>query len=585
MLGKVREECSRSSAGRLVDLNNTNHNFSLAAAGGAKLNSWVKFDPTSRGNNNLLAFQLVPAPREGGGELIRKIAKTWKSKAQDDLLPQGAVDRYYIRNRIIEPIEDGDVSLVLGRKGSGKTAIVKHFESKAKGRWNRYVVPIEFSRDISPAINQLLANLPERSVDVFRTFWNNIIWITVADHIIKSGDEKFISDGYKTKLKDALGGNPASSSMKAVGSLALNATLLYFGFPAIQTQNQDLASAAPQKIDLIPEVVYGVLTEGASIHVFVDELDREFAGDKTGLIKSDIIKGLIEASTDIRRMSALYPLKVIPIVLLRDDVYHMLPPSSDKHSWFDSSVQLEWTDEDLREMVGYRIFKERVLLRGGRLTQEDMKEVGDYFDSNWLRVFEENVSDGVANHKDKPDGEEKIVTDEDVLRSGEYYQQSALQSRSIIREIISSSFRTPREMLVFISHAARCYIENQCRGAHINHIDFKKSKLSSLQIIKEQVRSEVHDDIPEIDDVLTVIKMLPAQDIRYGEWCSLIKASLGQLCDVNNLTNRMFQFSLVGYKRGRLRVFSYLDSTGIPFSENLKIIIHSGLYASCKPGS
>lgn len=91
--------------------------------------------------------------------------------------------------------------------------------------------------------------------------------------------------------------------------------------------------------------------------ILFDELDEDYKdmfekAKDGGYI--DLLTSLFKAVQDIKSVMSRAGKKIFPVIFLRDDIYDLIT-DSDKNKWRDLTIDLEWTLDDIRRLLKYRL--------------------------------------------------------------------------------------------------------------------------------------------------------------------------------------------------------------------------------------
>ena len=260
--------------------------------------------------------------------------------------------RYFYHTRIIDQILSGKKLYVIGRKGTGKTAITENLISRTE---NEY-----FARKLTFKnfpFNKLyeLEDKGFSNPNQYITLWKYVIYATTCKMLI---DNKNVSFESREKLKEIFPDNIESALASAVErwtSTGFNLNILGNGGgfnqgKTLQPTTQDWIA----KVEILENFLQGELGAEKYIIVF-DELDEDYKEiiEPTKYTRyTNLLTSLFKAAQDIR---ARFPKhKYYPVICLRDDIYDLLQ-DPDKTKWTDLKSELEWNEDSLKRMLAFRI--------------------------------------------------------------------------------------------------------------------------------------------------------------------------------------------------------------------------------------
>lgn len=278
-------------------------------------------------------------------------------EAEDD-----TVLDYFLETNIIKNIDSGGIFLVLGRKGSGKTAIFRYFtESKHK--------------NISTALNlngypwrvhEKIRDEGSEDVESYVASWKYLIAVEYSKMIISKTDRpqmkevleliKFINKNYGTN-KPSLNDIFTPKELKISGDLEPEILGVKLGKISFTRENrqqplgQDLNALTEKLFDYIVKIAKVSSVIKLTLHF--DELDRGMSTLESS--RKNMIIGLVLAckETNVYLKKSLFGFK--SIIYLRMDIWEQLK-FSDKNKISQSNADLiEWDDEQLINLISIRI--------------------------------------------------------------------------------------------------------------------------------------------------------------------------------------------------------------------------------------
>ena len=383
---------------------------------------------------------------------------------------------YYLKTDQFERTVRGEANLVVGRKGSGKTALFIQVRDKIRADKRNIVV------DLKPEGYQLiklkediLAYLSEGARQhLITAFWEYLILLEVAYKILEKDQYTYrhnhdLHDMYMKLRATYETGNVAAEGDFSERLTRLSDSLIERYRDAFGQQDATRLTAGQvtellYKHDLrqLRDLISTYLEHKKSVWVLFDNLDKGWSTHGVDVIDAIVLRCLVDAGRKIERDMQRNQHDFHCIVFVRNDVYdHLMRNSADYGK--ESRAALDWSDPDmLREMLRLR------LVNGmkGKLDKYD-------FNAVWRELC--------ASHYR---GEE----------SSDY-----LINRSLMR---------PRNVLKIFNH---------CRGFATN---FGRQKITDLDIAKglaaysydlmEELDRELSDVYPEAKDLLYYFLDSPA---------------------------------------------------------------------------
>lgn len=277
---------------------------------------------------------------------------------------------YYLRTDEYKRAARGEINMVVGRKGTGKTALFSQLRNDKRANVRNIVV------DLKPEGYQLI-RLKEDVLDylaegarthLITALFEYIFYLEICYKLLEKDREKHMRDGqlyepYR-KLLDVYKTGSASEGDFSERLLGLSQQLIQdfrrrFG----TTSNQRLTTAEvtelihKRNIRDIRETLSAYLAFKDSVWLLFDNLDKGWSPH--GLTTGDvmILRCLIDAARKIQRELQAEEHDFHCIVFVRNDVYQLLLDASADYGK-ESRAVLDWTDPDLlREVLRRRLIR------------------------------------------------------------------------------------------------------------------------------------------------------------------------------------------------------------------------------------
>lgn len=280
-----------------------------------------------------------------------------KVEAEDD-----TVLDYFVETSIINNIDFGDTFLVLGRKGSGKTAIFRYFtESKHKK------ISTALNLNGYPwKIHEKVKDEGSEHVESYVASWKYLIALEYAKLIISITDRcqmsevvelnSFIKENYGTNtpsIKDIF----SPTQIRICGDLEPQLFGCKLGKISInRTENRQQLG---HELNALTGKIFShiiKIAKASSIAKLVlhfDELDRGITNLEES--RKDMIIGLVLACKEVNKFLKSELIDFKSTVYLRTDIWEQLK-FSDKNKISQSNSDLiEWSDEQLVKLISIRI--------------------------------------------------------------------------------------------------------------------------------------------------------------------------------------------------------------------------------------
>ena len=276
---------------------------------------------------------------------------------------------YYVQTDEYNRALRGEVNLVVGRKGTGKTALF--FQVRDRIRRDKQNVVI----DLKPEGYQLL-KLKENVLDLLSegakahlitAFWEYLLFLEICRKLLEKDRSKYRFDSslvekYKT-LEHLYRGGPGSSE----GDFSERLLLLSQEIIDVYQRKYGKAENVRLTTDEVTNLLHATtiadlrdaladyLSQKEQVLVLFDNLDKGWSYKGIGTGDILILRCLIDAARKVQREMRKAEVKMSCIVFVRNDIYELLMDSSPDFGK-EARASLDWSDPDLlREVLRKRL--------------------------------------------------------------------------------------------------------------------------------------------------------------------------------------------------------------------------------------
>lgn len=272
---------------------------------------------------------------------------------------------YFLQTDAVKEIRSNDTLLALGRKGSGKTALVRFFADQ-KGE--------QASRSLNLGgypwnVHRSRVDKGAAEIEAYVASWKYVIAVQLALLAYERTPSKTTPSATAIKLfaEQNYGGvNPSLDDLLVPEKLKLTGTTLEptvlgnkLGSIAFTRGSQDLLLGreldALSKALLIAAANVGSEAGKVSLQLHFDELDQGITQFDDG--RKQMLVGLILAARQVRQMTKDYGVHISTIVYLRTDLWDELSFSDKNKITQTASLNIEWNAESLLALVNERLSK------------------------------------------------------------------------------------------------------------------------------------------------------------------------------------------------------------------------------------
>lgn len=275
--------------------------------------------------------------------------------AEDD-----AVLDYFLSTNAVTRISGNDAFLVLGRKGTGKTALVRYFTERNSGGVSKSLN----LRGYPWTVHETRIDRGASEIEAYVSSWRYLISIEVASTVFAhpksslsihaSTLQKFLTDNYG-------GTSPNLSDILRPRRLVINKLSVQPAVMGNQLGGVELErGAADHKLGLELNALSSAIMKTAlevanaakigTINLHFDELDQGLS--KLDEPRSKMLIGLAIAAREVRREFGRI---INPVVYLRTDLWDEFQFSDKNKITQTHALNLGWNSDSLLELIETRI--------------------------------------------------------------------------------------------------------------------------------------------------------------------------------------------------------------------------------------
>jgi len=468
---------------------------------------------------------------------LKEIAD-WKLEAADE--DNG---RYFYILPGVKSVQSGERSYVIGRKGSGKTAVAEHIRGLEGPR--TFVRSLSFKNF---PFNELykMEDKSYTSPSQYTTIWKHIIYSAICSAMAKNAaiDPTISSELEKHFAIDVDRG--LARSINKISDKAGGFTLFGAGGNASIKQVTVANDASWQERTEILEDLIAEHVDKSTYYIIFDELDEDYKDVfETNMSKKylDLLIGLFKAVQHIRRRLS-GSANIRPIIFLRSDIYDLLR-DNDKNKWQDSALRLSWSEGYLKDLLAFRLSRAK---QG----------------SGNISSFNTLIDELFTN---------------DTTRAG-----GASRRRHVFNYMLAYTLRRPRDLISYLRECAKFALDNGSNRISPNQFSDVK-KAYSLRMRQEFV-DEMQGAIPSIEDVFEIMSRMRKQIFSFAEFqrlydTAVAKGEIATPLTFEAVCKVLFHYSAIGNQPAQhgAKIFQYVyPNARINFSENA--VIHPGLLQS-----
>ncbi|OGH88127.1 MAG: hypothetical protein A3J93_00075 [Candidatus Magasanikbacteria bacterium RIFOXYC2_FULL_42_28] len=466
--------------------------------------------------------------------------KNWLPEFQAAAETDAELGNYFFTVPEINQLIISKSWLVLGRKGTGKTAIYKYLETADRDALKGYsVISLNF-KDYPWPIHKLYKEVLSGELSAYQKSWKYLFFVKALSKLIEQQeiDGKKLSKDMKWAKNyiEKIYGKPSPTILEVLkskivridkikapgvdmGELSFDLGELSFDKISEDKDLQDKLQSNAFTLLNYFENIFKENVAGYKFMIILDQLDENWL---SGEIEeySKVLINLLNVCRNISTDESINKfLKIVPF--MRSDIYHSLR-FNDKNKLFqDSAIVISWNNESLD-----RMFYQRV-----------KKYAPTEFDLN------ENKKSG-------------------VLFEVDFVRQGTPPFHFITRR----SFFRPRDIIVYFNKISKIHRINKT-GLYTSNELYDAAVEASTNVYGEII-DEWSNQFPEIEKLLGVLQLISVETFKHSDFVTKYRQGFpgATEIDINKHLNFLFDNSIIGQKKqGR---WEYICS-----SPNLKMNI------------
>lgn len=413
--------------------------------------------------------------------------------------------------------------LVLGRKGTGKTAIYKHLGTASKKELDGYsVISLNF-KDYPWPIHKLYKEALSGELSAYQKSWKYLFYVKALSELIRlyEEDQKDLSKELKWAKNyiEKIYGRPNPTLLEVftakiarvdkikapgadLGDVSFDVGELSFeGIAEDKTLQAKLRSNAFTLLGYF-EHIFTANVDKYKIMIVMDQLDENWlAGEieEYSKVLINLLNVCRNISTDAKVNKSL---KIVPF--MRSDIYHSLR-FNDKNKLFqDSAIMISWDNDSLDSMFYQRVKK----YSPKTFELDDEKKSGSLFEASFVR-----------------------------------------QGTPPFHFITRRSFFRPRDVIVYFNKIRDVHVANKT-GLYSTKELYDAAVEASTSVYNEII-DEWSNQFPAIEQLLGVLQSISIETFTYEEYVARYKQAFPGSSDISALRdlNFLFDNSIIGQKK------------------------------------
>ncbi|HGK7302306.1 TPA: hypothetical protein ACJ509_000129 [Stenotrophomonas maltophilia] len=399
---------------------------------------------------------------------------------------------FFLDTGVTSRIGDGEHSLILGRKGSGKTALF----TEAKLR--PVILRLDF-HDYAWDAHKAIQELGGSADSKYMASWAFTFLVAACRAWAKSPIAE-VSEAAKAMHMSIYGADAIGGALdilvdraKRIRQLELPSAGDFAGLGSVKFADPagaQLAQTAHQWVPLLQDLARKCLPKHP-LTIFIDRLDDGWdASEEIKLMLSGAIKAARDLNLEFRRIQAT----PFVVLFLRTDIFELLR-FGDKGKLSQDIERIEWSDDALISMVSKRI-------------------------ASSCPVRPEDAWDSV------------------------FSTERIRQRTTIQRYILKRTMRRPRDLLAFCVAIRKVARSNGVSVATRAEV-YKAEELYSAQIYGELI-DEMHKQLPDTDRYFEALNKVGHVKFNQAAWSVAVKSVYSTCADPNVWLNHLYEYGVVG---------------------------------------
>lgn len=427
----------------------------------------------------------------------------------------GGLREYFVPTGQSTTARQGHAPLVVGRKGSGKTAIFYEIRN-SEGRGIHDLV-----LDLRPEGHQFarLREFAEANLSIgmqefaLTGFWTYLLLTEIARKLLDSDSSLARRDPDRLRRYQEL--ESAYAAHNPGQFVDFPQRLVYYvdGFVSQADATAISAEALMQSLyvgEAIPlrNAVVEYMQHKDSVWLLIDNLDKSWPIGGSRSVDILLLRSLLDATRKLRDQLQDRNLKFKSLVFLRSDVYeHLVDDVPDKGK--DTAIRLQWNDPEAFE----RIVERRIL------TSTDLQ--GDFRDEVWPSICA------------------PLVRTEDSF--------GFILDRTLMR---------PRDLLMFLRRCVETAINRGHNGIHEADILFAEMGYSNDMVLN--VQHEIIDLNPAYQNLIEAFASATAEMTMEDARIQLaVLAGIEDLEEADDAIDTLMHYGFLGVKGGAFSSATY----------------------------
>lgn len=441
-----------------------------------------------------------------------------------DAAEEKEAGRYFWVRDAVSRLESGRKAIVIGRKGTGKTALVRYLAQSGRLP-NQYVSNFDLqdfgvfhrsAHDLSKV---------ELETDLFARWQMTILGelgkLMQYSRNIRASVKEELAEALERSPTEMLLGQSEITTQRAGGLQLFGHGLSGGDRSEIRYSPQSLSERSRGLLEWFADNI-----DSSTYFILIDGIDSNYTTVADALGEEYFFayaRALVRAVLSIRKAFAdTHRAKVIPILAIRSDIYRRIS-DSDKGKWEDLVIDLKWSEDELLALADFRV---------ARLENPTVKLA---------------ESQGAFSN---------------------IYKMKSYHRKKIFTHLCGMSLMRPRDVVNFV-RTSFDHSTWPIANAAMPYLFGKQSKY-----LRQEIYDESHVAFPGVESMLTAI----ANNAKTTFSVSDIEPHYfgGNATPIDNALNLSVQYNILGVARPRGTAFAYQDEE-VRGARSATFVVHPGL--------
>lgn len=464
--------------------------------------------------------------------------KDWLPEFEVSAETDNELQEYFLQTPELGKIINSKYWLLLGRKGTGKTAIYKYLEKSKPSEVNDNIVVSLNFKDYPWPAHKLYKESIAGELSAYQKSWRFLFFVKLISRLIeiKEKNSESLNKDLKWAKKyiDKVFGNPDPTILEVLFSklarikklagpgIDLDDTSFNVGEVSFDdvAENKELQSTLRSNAFTLLNYFEKIFINNVSSYKFLIVLDQLDENWLSGEIEeySKVLINLINVCRNISIDDTLKSsLKVIPF--LRTDIYETLRFNDKNKLYQDSAIVISWDNDSLDSMFFERVKKYKPV----ELQLQLDKKCESIFEASFVR-----------------------------------------QGTPPFKYITRRSFFRPRDVITYFNNIRKLHLPNKT-GLYTTKELYDAAIEASVSVYNE-IMDEWSNQFPEIEGLFSALQTIQVETFVFDEFEKKYKIEFPNSTDgdLRKHLNFLFDNSIIGQKKqGRWEYLSSLPNLKI----------------------